>query len=255
MKNLFRQHSRVITFLGAVIVFATFVVKDGFRENLKNLTDSIDSAESVFLIRSDLEDIKLHTGRSVAPRGDNPGMFDYAVQDIEHSRKTFDDIAYQLDNIARLIKKLPDQSSQIKFASTWREERQETVITQSGPITGGNVFVQEESKTLAEHWQKPQQRLTRLRQEENRIRRIMNPDHKHDEEAARAAAELSGDSAYLLHVTEAFGRAVLDVAMKAKDDHERSYKMYTYIGYLLYGVGSALGLVGILFGVPGASSV
>jgi hypothetical protein len=43
---------RWLPFIGALTVFATFVIKDAMREHVKSLADSLDAAESVFILRS-----------------------------------------------------------------------------------------------------------------------------------------------------------------------------------------------------------
>jgi hypothetical protein len=55
LRRFFRRHNRSLTFVGALIVFATFVVKEGFRDHLKDLVNQIDNATSVFAIRQDTE--------------------------------------------------------------------------------------------------------------------------------------------------------------------------------------------------------
>jgi hypothetical protein len=55
MGKLLRSHSRWLTTLGPLIVLTTFIVKDHFRENLKNLGDSIDSAKSFFLVLDEVQ--------------------------------------------------------------------------------------------------------------------------------------------------------------------------------------------------------
>jgi hypothetical protein len=55
VRRFFRAHNRSLTFIGAMIVFATFVVKEGFRDHLKDLVDQTDNATSVFAIRQDTE--------------------------------------------------------------------------------------------------------------------------------------------------------------------------------------------------------
>lgn len=55
VSRFIRRHNRSLTFVGALIVFATFVVKEGFRDHLKGLVKQIDNATSVFVIRQDTE--------------------------------------------------------------------------------------------------------------------------------------------------------------------------------------------------------
>lgn len=50
-----REHSRIVTFLGALIVFATFITKDVWRERIKDSSDSLQSDSSFYLLRFDHE--------------------------------------------------------------------------------------------------------------------------------------------------------------------------------------------------------
>jgi len=47
------RRDRLFTLLGSVIIFATFVAKEGIGENLKDVVSSIDNAINLFLIRQD----------------------------------------------------------------------------------------------------------------------------------------------------------------------------------------------------------
>src|SRR5690242_14835307 len=44
-----RRHHRILTFAGAVIVFATFIVKDAIRERLRDLSESIKEAQTDYI--------------------------------------------------------------------------------------------------------------------------------------------------------------------------------------------------------------
>lgn len=57
VKRFIHKHDRLLSTLGALIIFFTFLAREGFRDELKELVDSIDAAQSVFLIRSDNLDI------------------------------------------------------------------------------------------------------------------------------------------------------------------------------------------------------
>jgi hypothetical protein len=45
------RHNRFITLFGALVVFARFIVKEGLREELKDLVDSVNSAQRVFVLQ------------------------------------------------------------------------------------------------------------------------------------------------------------------------------------------------------------
>jgi hypothetical protein len=67
-RSFVQRHHRLLTFLGAVIVFITFIVKEGIRERLKNIGDSVSSAENVFIARSEasrLPTYLVHVNRRV----------------------------------------------------------------------------------------------------------------------------------------------------------------------------------------------
>jgi hypothetical protein len=50
IKTWYARHQRFLTLSGAVIVFTTFVVKEGFREHLRDLVSSIEAAETNYAI-------------------------------------------------------------------------------------------------------------------------------------------------------------------------------------------------------------
>jgi hypothetical protein len=61
LRERIQAHSRWLTVLGAAIVFAMFVVKDAYRESLKEIVYSIQAAETSFQIISGFErvDVRL----------------------------------------------------------------------------------------------------------------------------------------------------------------------------------------------------
>jgi hypothetical protein len=52
-ESFFQKRKRLWTFLGALIVFVTFVIKEGVKEELKERLDAINNAETVYAIRQD----------------------------------------------------------------------------------------------------------------------------------------------------------------------------------------------------------
>jgi hypothetical protein len=47
-----KRHGRLLSLVGALVVFVTFVAKEGIREHMKEVTDSIQGAENVFLAQT-----------------------------------------------------------------------------------------------------------------------------------------------------------------------------------------------------------
>src|ERR1022692_4135025 len=57
LKRFVQGHHRLLVFIGASIALFTFVVKDEIRQELKDLMDSIDMAENIFMVRSDNREV------------------------------------------------------------------------------------------------------------------------------------------------------------------------------------------------------
>jgi hypothetical protein len=109
----------VLTFLGAVIVFSTFIVKEGMREHLKDLSDSINAAQSEYLIRSDttqangmLHDILLRleslqsSSSILGSSSDQNGAANLRLDVLLYAMLRIQTVH---DNIGDLLDKLPHQ--------------------------------------------------------------------------------------------------------------------------------------------------
>jgi len=113
-----RHRVRVgITATGALIVFATFVVKDNWRDDAKGLEDAIDNAENSFVIRNEnarnFAELRLFEKRFREFRhnptlpadsfssGGDLGLPEYAPERV-------DDDEVALDNVGRLLRKVSE---------------------------------------------------------------------------------------------------------------------------------------------------
>jgi hypothetical protein len=72
-KTFYMRHDRFFTFLGTLIIFLTFVIKEGISDSLKDLVGQLDAAQNIFVIRQDLA-FSLNNGKpwSPLPDGQNP---------------------------------------------------------------------------------------------------------------------------------------------------------------------------------------
>ena len=61
------RRDRFLTLLGSLIIFVTFIVKEGIGENLKDLVSSIETAQNVFAIREAIVYSADKTSQSSAP--------------------------------------------------------------------------------------------------------------------------------------------------------------------------------------------
>jgi hypothetical protein len=65
-KAFYIRHDRFFTLLGSLIIFVTFVVKEGISDNLKDLVSSIQTAENMFSLRQETA-YRLNNDKSLPP--------------------------------------------------------------------------------------------------------------------------------------------------------------------------------------------
>jgi hypothetical protein len=221
LKIFLGQHRRLMTFTGALIVFVTFVLKDGLREQLKDLVSSIDSAESVFAIRNDTattamwlqriqeqvdwvaEKIKL---KGTSYSGD---MVERMHSSLEIMNEVYESLAVSLDNISQLLEKVPGQKENEKKHREI-EERLRNLREQREALL---VVVTREPMSIL--W---------------RIAPLLNETQKASDDTRQLA------------------RDVLAEATKKRKERENIVNATTWASYVLYTLGWGLGLVGRVYG-------
>jgi len=72
MRRYFLRHGHIFSFLGAVIVFATFIMREGLQEHWKHTAETIDEAERSYTddsrfieLKADLESLLTRTSPNV----------------------------------------------------------------------------------------------------------------------------------------------------------------------------------------------
>lgn len=127
LRSYVRAHDRLLTFVGALIVFTTFIVKDGLRDRLKDLDDSIERAETVFAQRTDIGEVirtlaemqtslnKMNLDRA----GSKPQLTSRSMPSPAVLRETVNTVRTRLlaerlafDSLARLVEKMPTTTNQ-----------------------------------------------------------------------------------------------------------------------------------------------
>ena len=240
-------HSRVLTFAGALIVFTTFIVKEGLRERVKDLSDSIEDAETVFALRSDtgevmrtLADIQTSLNRfndriqSEPPLGDglNPpnAGFLRETADMVRTRVLAERLAF--DNLERLIEKLP--------------------MPNQNYVIGKSDSVKKEIDAL----------LPQLDEEDaygDQLEKIVTSNKKLSPSDIAAVSEVNVRArASLQQVIENYRRTmadfdsvttdVLSYSQMLKVFGDRLYSWFTWASYILYTVGWGLGLLTRIYG-------
>jgi hypothetical protein len=128
LKRFLREHNRVLALIGAAIAFGTFVIKDGLRENLKDLVGSLENARSVFAIRNDMtaanqalgtvqanvhwiQYYMFHKPDSAAQSIVQPGEIEFDRPDFVTDSHMLTSALTLTNNIRDLLAKLPQQKA------------------------------------------------------------------------------------------------------------------------------------------------
>ena len=225
-----RRHSRVLIFVGALVVFVTFVVREGLRENLKDLVDSIDTAQGVFVVEQENQQM---SERLAAIFNINEAMYSninklrtggalLAIDETAiglHYQLTYD-VLQRLDNeyaaAKRLLNKVPhDKKYDIEVNELkWRSDDASDSFKSFRPAGTGSS----------------QQQFM------DSFGVIQGIEHR--------ALDVETDF-------QSLATTVLRESMDKKEKDDGYFRIATWASYGLYAVGWGLGLIGKLYGVDG----
>lgn len=210
-----RTHHRKLTFLGAIIVFSTFVLKDGLQEQLKGLDDAIAGAESLYLLRKDADDLRF---RLV----DMATKLNLEQPTITFIEKTTDGNDYLNDEIGNntmnMIRRLSDKvrNPDIAWRITAIEDKQQELSDDAYQLQALNGS--DDDNNNPEYISKEQSRI--------------------DVQVFKLHRKMS-----------LLSDALVKASKEAKEKAEENVHIATWASYFLYALGWGLGLVGRLVGV------
>jgi hypothetical protein len=213
---ILRRHSQDVLLAGAIVVFVTFVVREGVREHLKDLVDSISNAQStrvsnltlgILYIQTQSAIDALHGLTHVPPTVNSNGRdqklsVDPTVDTVEHKMAVLLNqvtLATTLFDDAKLIASRIDEDKM----SSAQIERLEPAV---------------------EHAKKCKEELAIF------------------DSATFDVCERS--TKLTLEAVQQLESSILDVAHAAQDRGERWYKRCTWASYFLYALGWSLGVAG-----------
>lgn len=202
----------MLVFIGASIALITFVVKDEIRQDLKDLADSIDVAESIFMVRSDSREVIVQVAYLQQFLKEKPSWTGLASSDAYYRSLTS-----QLDSSLHLLAKVPHGEELDREAIDLMAKRNKWIndsLLPMAPLSKGPV-VRDKAAEKAE-----------------KVRR----------------QKLWGDAFLLDGQVQSFGASVVDVARRVEAHEEHLYRISTYASYALYSLGWLVGLIGTLFG-------
>lgn len=232
VKLFFRRHARTLSFFGALIVFSTFIVREGIREHLKNLSDSINFAENIFLIRMDTNEVPVflayensRIGRlQDASMPQSKGMPGPALSDMR------DDVDLMVANTARTNASRDNIVRAVEILGTDDEVRStmDQIKNEVATINSRSDYVHSAAVTANNSGTS----------DKERIKQIIGK-----------ANEVSGECTKLRHDTiDTLGRKIIDSAEARRQEYQHFYEQATWLSYCLYTLGWALALVGRLSG-------
>jgi hypothetical protein len=229
-----KRRRRIVSLIGALIVFGTFLAKDVRRDKLKDLVDSIESAENSYLIRAGnrrtLQEIKGFE-KSFSDFRRNPTAPEDQLTEADfedrgvgfYLQTTHDDQLANMeiyDELARLAEKLPGaqpeknslQAAKQLDAEFWEEWN----------------AVDKEAMKLPDAW------------------RVKDTPLAKQLEAKIFTASAAGQKCS--QTLESVSREILHEAANERVKAEANYEMWNKFTFLLYGVGFVIGIFGILMG-------
>jgi hypothetical protein len=119
LKAALKKHEGILTLIGALIVFGTFIVKDTIRERYKEWAESIETAEIHYKLAAELTDTKkeirelLDEFRFVRKdiyelkRKPKPYHRDAEIFMVELGQREILNASAEIENLSMLITKLP----------------------------------------------------------------------------------------------------------------------------------------------------
>jgi hypothetical protein len=233
--SFLNRYSKMVAFLGATIVFSTFIVKEGWRENLKSLGDTIDTAQNIFTLRSDgvatTSQLNGLVSEVEAIRAKISGNeFGLTLPGVNRTMLVYSGELRQLrtsvDNLSSLMERLPNPG-----------QHKEDLKRNLDQLQGEQVAFRHVGELAA--------------------RAIANesadgtPSAGDARVISSAIFQLSTGISDLYRQVDNLTSATLSDAQAARTRQEKLYGIATWVSYCLYALGWVFGLVGKLYGVDG----
>lgn len=261
--SFFKRHVRLLSLAGALVVFVTFVVKEGLADRWKEEASAIDMAEYIYAIRADTSEA-VSTLRAVDQQvsqdtdvvAKRPGVNPFELEEglgvkaiLQLALEEANTVGRDLRNISILVEKLPNQEEN-------RKEVQRLINTQ-----------QQYSKQLQVPRAQLELILGKLRKDniadrlraENRSAKdaLLDPE---DQQTMNVLGELltgilktSETFTTLLPEDKKFVGNVLDGAERLRRKNEKRSNYAWWIAAVLYTIGWGLAVLSRLYDLPAAS--
>jgi hypothetical protein len=235
-------HKPWFSFLGAIIVFATFVSKEVLRDNLKDLMGALENAQTLFELRGDNASLRTQI---FDLRVRIFGMYDKIVTSKPHS-----DFARDVGENLSSIYEVDDE---LRFVEPTLANTAELVGKLPPSDERTNALVHCRAELEQAHQASAEAKATVLNLSASRKFLLHPPPFTNDEQGqlALSVGKAANAGRTVWQDVEQSTLEIFGEAHQYKEEKELQYKHGTLATYVLYTLGWALGLVGSLYGVSG----
>jgi hypothetical protein len=260
-RHFVKKHERWFTFIGALIVFLTFVVKEELGDRSRELASAINEGETLYIIRVDHHDIEssLHLmwhsvdairqdaeTKQKPQKPQKPNQINSRI--LAHTISTCLQIKRTLSSVSNLVDKLPYGEPEKRQLTDLQHELDQALLE------GGELYIDRAPTSLI-----PEKNPSRTRW--SYVPKLAGQDPGDEPPNALSAdTNLQREAAYsksvynLLRDTLALDADALTKAKALKQHAENRSRVASSMVAGLFALGWGLGLVGKLYGVPSAGS-
>jgi hypothetical protein len=221
LKTFVRQHDRSLVIIAGFIVVGTFILKEIVREDLKDLKASLSEAESTFrtrgefiLLRKQVKNLAENVFSMPHKAGIAKEPAPTVMDEIVRLRDEGEAVSEEMDNISDIVEKLSLNSEERKNY----EERKG------------------EAAKASHAW-------------EEILKSEIVPEEKR-KRAVKTLAEAQNVEEGLLNATP----EVIEKAREQETRKELTYAIVTWSSFVLFLIGSVMGLIGRIYGIKGAEA-
>jgi hypothetical protein len=238
IKRFLKRRDRLLTVVGAIIVFVTFIIREGAREHLKEVADLLGGAQSTYTL---LDNIAYATTNDMSSES-----FGF-ITTLNDMLPTLQHANWDEIEIAMRQLLFKSQSIFPRFLSI-SDFRLQQLSSLTEVLKNGQTLELRVSKQL--------KRVEELQTDFAKMPRL-TPTDIADQKNKKAAATMEQFIAAMPTLEEFLNELVplqndvVSEARKEKEGAERWYTRCTWASYFLYTLGWGLGLIGKVYGVGG----
>ena len=226
-----KRHARAFSIVGAMIILATYVARDVYRENLRELIDSTSRVRVAYNLRAGIDDIRQSLGRAPYFR---------KTPTSESARQNSDAIGLEqyrnsLGNTVEYEYQLEEQIYNAAVLCDAVEDKERCKENDKTILEKIDHFANATSDELR-----------------NRLNAVSGPvEISRSREMVR---DMYGSAFKINNEANGFIQTTVETVTNRKEIAEHRYKAVTLASYCLYGLGWILALAGRFVGVGAEAS-